>query len=142
MHRKSKNQKSKNIARILNHKTCELCFSKCKFFHLRKDIRFFAHQIFLSMIFDEHYKRDLIINFSSQNVFTMSATTAWSLWSMKYMVFSLGVVLIMFSCKKLVKHVFNTKNRIFTCSGGTPAFFSIYDFFMLILKAVGPGYWQ
>ena len=53
---------------------------------------------------------------------------------MKYMVFSLGVVLIMFSCKKLVKHVFHTKNRIFTCSGGTPAFFSIYDFFMLILK--------
>ena len=59
---------------------------------------------------------------------------------MKYMVFSLGVVLIMFSCKKLVKHVFNTKNRILTCSGGTPAFFSIYDFFLLILRAVGPGY--
>ena len=59
---------------------------------------------------------------------------------MKYMVFSMGVVLIMFSCKKLVKHVFYTKNRIFTCSGGTPAFLSIYDFFMLILKAVGPGY--
>ena len=59
---------------------------------------------------------------------------------MKYMVFSLGVVLIMFSCKKLVKHVFNTKNRIFTCSGDKPAFFSMYDLFMLILKAVGPGY--
>ena len=70
----------------------------------------------------------------------MSATTVWSLCSMKYMPFSLEAVLITFSCKKNIKHVLYSKNCILTCSGGTPAFFSIYDFFMLILKAVGPGY--
>ena len=70
----------------------------------------------------------------------MSATTVWSLCSMKYMPFSLEAVLITFSCKKNIKHVLYSKNCMFTCSGGTPAFFSIYDFFLLILRAVGPGY--
>ena len=59
---------------------------------------------------------------------------------MKYMPYSLGAVLITFSWKKNIKHVFYSKNRIFTCSGVTSAFFSIHDLFLLILRAVGPGY--
>ena len=57
LHRKSKNRNSKNIARTLGHVTCELCFSKCKYFNLRRDLEFFVFQIFISKILNDHHKR-------------------------------------------------------------------------------------
>ena len=132
LHRKSKNQNSKNIARTLGHITCELCFSKCKYFNLRRDSVFFPHEIFISKIWHDYFERETIAAYASQNVCIMSILKTSKLLYMRFMALALGAVLIAFFGKKTIWNWFNRKNWLFTCSGRPIGSLSILGVYMLI----------
>ena len=111
---------------------CELCFSKCKYFNLRRDSVFFPHKIFISKIWHDYFKRETIAAYTSQNVCIMSILKTSKLLYMRFMALALGAVLIAFFGKKTIWNWFNRKNWLFTCSGRPIGSLSILGVYMLI----------